>query len=114
MKDCVGQEVKVGDTIVYFTRQGSSMYNQKAKVELLLERTTRWSGRPCVLVLREDAVEKNRFTRKAWLWSLDNAVRISSPDRDVIVGALDAFEKGVQHLLEEGKVQLYETPNSGQ
>lgn len=79
MKDSIGNEVVVGDTIVYFTRQGSSMYSQKARVELIAPGAdTYYTGRPCILVKREDAEQKNSFTRKAWLWSFKNAVKINS------------------------------------
>lgn len=73
-QDVVGKNINVGDVIVYFTRTGSYLYSQKARVESI---GTKRSTGPHILVKREDAVEKDRFTRKAWLWSFDNSVKIS-------------------------------------
>lgn len=71
--DVTGSEIAVGDTIVYFTHRGSVLRGQKAKVELIGTA----SGRgPHILVRREDAEKKNSFTRKAWLWSFKNAVKV--------------------------------------
>ena len=76
MKDCIGNDVNVGDVIVYFTRSCSSLFNQKAVVELIYE-SKYYTGRPRILVRREDAEKMNSFTRKAWLHSLNNAVKIT-------------------------------------
>lgn len=75
-KDCIGQEINVGDTIVYFVRDCCTMKSQKAKVEFIGAGAGSWNARPSIRVLREDAVEKDQFTRKAWLWSFNNSVRI--------------------------------------
>jgi len=72
-KDCNGTRVKEGDIIVYFTRNGSCLNHQKAKVEFIGVK----SGKsPHIRVLKEDAVQKDLFTRKSWLWSFDNSVKV--------------------------------------
>lgn len=71
--DVTGRAINIGDVIVYFTRKGSGLYSQKAKVEFI---GTKTNTGPHIRVLREDAVEKDKFTRKAWLWSFDNSVRV--------------------------------------
>lgn len=75
--DCVGQEINAGDTIVYFTRRGSDIYSQRAVVEFI---GTANSRSPHIKVVREDAETKNKFTRKAWLWSFRNAVKINTTE----------------------------------
>ena len=72
--DVTGRTIVAGDVIVYFTRKGSHMYSQKAKVESIGART---GNRPHILVLKEDAVQKDLFARKAWLWSFANSVKVN-------------------------------------
>ena len=71
--DCNGTEIKPGDVIVYFTRCGSSLNHQTAKVEFIGVKN---SKSPHIRVLKQDAVQKDLFTRKSWLWSFDNSVKV--------------------------------------
>jgi hypothetical protein len=73
--DVAGNPINVGDIIVYFTRSGSALSHQKAKVEFIGSKHV-GTGRPRILVVREDAEKKNSFTRKAWLWSFNNSVKV--------------------------------------
>ena len=74
--DCTGREIEVGDTIVYFVKSSCVLRSQKAKVEFIGSAWAASSGHPHIRVLREDAVERDRFTRKTWLWSFANSVLV--------------------------------------
>ena len=72
-RDCTGRQLRVGDVIVYFTCKSSDLHGQKAKIESI--GIAHGSG-PHILVLKEDAVQKDLFTRKSWLWSFRNSVKV--------------------------------------